>query len=106
METAEFQNFSYVFKFEKDFDTPTQRQWMRDNWQMCFYYIGAYMIVIFGGQQYMQGRPRFELRLPLFLWNTFLSVFSIWGAHRTLPELLHVLHHHGYHYSVCIPGPR
>lgn len=98
-------NYSYVFKFEEDFDTPGQRQWMRENWKMCFYYIGAYMLVIFGGQLYMQGRNRFELRGILFVWNTFLAVFSMWGANRTLPELLYVLNNHGFHYSVCIPGP-
>lgn len=72
---------------------------------MCFYYIGAYMIVIYGGQLYMQTRPRFELRIPLFMWNVFLAVFSIWGAYRSAPELLYVLNNHGFHYSVCIPGP-
>ena len=99
-------NYSYVFRFEKDFDTPGQREWMRENWQMCFYYIGAYMLVIFGGQLYMQTRQRFELRGPLFAWNVFLALFSIWGANRTVPELFYVLNRYGFHYSVCIPGPR
>lgn len=98
-------NYSYVFKFEEDFDTLEKRRWMRENWMMCFYYIGAYMIVIYGGQLYMQTRPRFELRIPLFMWNVFLAVFSIWGAYRSAPELLYVLNNHGFHYSVCIPGP-
>ena len=99
-------NYSYVFKFEKDFDTPAQREWMRDNWQMCFYYVGTYMLIIYAGQIYMQNRHRFELRTPLVFWNIFLAVFSIWGASRTLPELFYVLKNHGFHYSVCIPGPR
>ncbi|XP_076068709.1 elongation of very long chain fatty acids protein baldspot isoform X3 [Oratosquilla oratoria] len=105
MESVTMPNYSYVFKFEEDFDTADQRQWMKENWMMCFWYIGAYMIVIFGGQQYMSTRPRFELKGILFCWNVFLAVFSIWGAYRTVPELLYVLNNHGYHYSVCIPGP-
>lgn len=72
---------------------------------MCFYYIGAYMIVIYGGQLYMQTRSRFELRLPLFMWNVFLAMFSVWGAYRSAPELLYVLNKYGFRYSVCIPGP-
>uniref|UniRef100_A0A2P2HWR7 Elongation of very long chain fatty acids protein n=1 Tax=Hirondellea gigas TaxID=1518452 RepID=A0A2P2HWR7_9CRUS len=98
-------NYSYVFNFEKDFDTPAQRQWMRDNWQMCFYYVGTYMLIIYAGQFYMQNRQRFELKSVLFTWNIFLAAFSIWGASRTLPELLYVLTNYGFHYSVCIPGP-
>ncbi|XP_047487573.1 elongation of very long chain fatty acids protein 6-like isoform X2 [Penaeus chinensis] len=105
MESVTMPNYSYVFKFEEDFDTLEKRRWMRENWMMCFYYIGAYMIVIYGGQLYMQTRPRFELRIPLFMWNVFLAVFSIWGAYRSAPELLYVLNNHGFHYSVCIPGP-
>ena len=98
-------NYSYVFKFEEDFDTPGKRQWMRENWQTAFYYVGFYMIIIYAGQIYMQSRQRFELKHPLFIWNMFLATFSIWGAMRTLPELLYVLKEHGFHYSVCIPGP-
>lgn len=98
-------NYSYTFKFEEDFDTPSQRQWMRENWQMAFYYVGFYMISIFAGQVYMQTRSRFELRHPLFIWNMFLATFSIWGTSRILPELLYVLKEYGFHYSVCIPGP-
>jgi len=98
-------NYSYVFKFEEDFDTYEQRQWMKENWTSAFYYIGVYMLFIYGGQLYMQSRPRFELRAPLFLWNVFLAVFSIWGTYRSLPELLYVLGNYGFHYSVCVPGP-
>ena len=104
--TVSMPNYSYVFKFEKDFDTPAQREWFRDNWQIAFYYVGFYMIIIFLGQAHMQNRPRFELKYPLFAWNVFLATFSIWGALRSLPELLYVLKGHGFHYSVCIPGPR
>lgn len=104
MDSVTMPNYSYVFKFEEDFDNYEKRRWMKENWMTCFYYIGAYMIVVFGGQLYMQTRPRFELRLPLFIWNVFLALFSVWGAYRSAPELLYVLGNHGFHYSVCIPG--
>lgn len=106
MESVTMPNYSYVFKFEEDFDTLEKRRWMKENWMISFYYIGAYMIVIYCGQLYMQYRPRFELRIPLFMWNVFLALFSWWGAYRSAPELLYVLNQYGFRYSVCIPGPR
>ncbi|XP_037070592.1 elongation of very long chain fatty acids protein 6-like [Pollicipes pollicipes] len=97
-------NYTYVFKFEEDFAAVERRQWMEDNWHMSFYYIGIYMVLVFGGQHYMQSRPRFELRNTLALWNFFLAVFSIIGTMRTVPELLFVLKKFGFHHSCCIAG--
>lgn len=48
-------------------------------------------------------RFRYELRGLLVIWNTMLAMFSIMGAFRTAPELIHVLRHHGLFHSVCIP---
>lgn len=77
---------------------------MTQNWTLGFYYVGVYMILIFGGQYLMQNRPRYELRGVLSLWNTALATFSIMGACRTVPEFLHILTHHGLYHSVCIPS--
>lgn len=46
---------------------------------------------------------RFQLRGPLIVWNTMLAMFSIMGAFRTAPELIHVLRHYGIFHSVCVP---
>jgi len=46
---------------------------------------------------------RFQLRGPLIIWNTLLAMFSIMGAARTAPELIHVLRHYGLFHSVCVP---
>lgn len=46
---------------------------------------------------------RYELRGLLVIWNSMLAMFSIMGAFRTAPELIHVLRHHGLFHSVCIP---
>lgn len=46
---------------------------------------------------------RYELRGPLVIWNSALAIFSIIGASRTAPELIHVLRHYGLFHSVCIP---
>lgn len=97
-------NYSYIFNFEEDFIHQETRKWMVENWTLGFYYTGLYMIIIFGGQHYMQNRPRFELRGLLSFWNTCLACFSIIGFTRTAPELFHVLKHYGLHHSVCVPS--
>lgn len=51
-------NYSYVFDFENEFIHQETRMWMVKNWTWVFYYCGAYMLVIFGGQYYMQNRPK------------------------------------------------
>lgn len=97
-------NYSYIFDFENDFIHQETRNWMVKNWTWVFYYCGAYMLIIFGGQIYMKNRPRFELRGLLSIWNTALAMFSIMGACRTAPELVHVLRHYGLFHSVCVPS--
>ncbi|KAJ6644500.1 Elongation of very long chain fatty acids protein 6 [Pseudolycoriella hygida] len=49
-------------------------------------------------------KVRFELRGLLVIWNTALAMFSIMGASRTAPELIHVLRHYGLFHSVCVPS--
>ncbi len=60
-----------------------------------------YVVLIFGGKYYMQQRPRFEIRPALALWSAILAVFSIFGAIRTVPETIYVLHKYGWEFSVC-----
>lgn len=97
-------NYSYMFNFEVGFEHQDTRVWMVKNWTYGFYYCAAYMILIFGGQHYMQGRPRFNLRGILCVWNTMLALFSIMGACRTAPELFHVLKNYGVYHSICVPS--
>ena len=104
MESMSFTlNHSFYFHFEKEFEHLDYRRWMVEHWTVCFYYVAAYMLIVFGGQQFMQNRPRFELRKALVTWNVILSVFSIIGTLRTLPEMIYVLRNFGLYHSVCIP---
>lgn len=95
-------NYSYVFSFEKEWIHQDTLRWMTQNWTVVFYYVGIYMVLVFGGQHLMQSRPRFELRGLLTIWNTALAAFSIMGACRTAPELLTTLTHHGLYHSLCV----
>ncbi|RWS05162.1 elongation of very long chain fatty acids protein 6-like protein, partial [Dinothrombium tinctorium] len=52
----------------------------------------------------MKNRRAFKLRKLLVAWNVLLALFSVFGACRTLPEMYHVLKHHGFDHSVCNPS--
>lgn len=102
--SPESPNYSIIFNFEKRFDYNEPRQWMVENWHTAFYWVALYMVLIFGGQAYMTNRPAYKLRKALAVWSTFLAAFSIFGTLRTLPEMIHVLTHFGFSYSVCNPS--
>lgn len=97
-------NYSYIFQFEKGFDFHEKRAWMAENWWTSFYWTSLYMVVIFAGQQFMSTRAPYALRKALVIWNLGLAIFSIIGTLRTLPEMIHVLHHFGFQHSVCSPS--
>ena len=52
----------------------------------------------------MDSRPRYELRPVLATWSGVLAIFSIFGAARSLPELIGVLNANGLEYSICVPS--
>jgi len=72
-------NYTNMLKFEREFNKFESKEWMEENWTYSFYYVGAYLLFIFLGQQYMANRPRFELTKPLIVWNLALAAFSIFG---------------------------
>ena len=94
--------YSYVFNFEKNFVYSDTQAWMRDHFPNCFYYCAIYILLIFGGRYYMSNRPKFEIRGMLILWNIILALLFIVCNFRVMPEY-HVLSHHAYYHSVCIP---
>ena len=49
----------------------------------------------------MTNRQPYDLRLPLGIWSLFLSIFSLFGSMRMVPELLHSLSSRGFTHSIC-----
>lgn len=95
-------NYTYVFKFEDEFDYRIASGWMKNNWHSSFYWAIAYLTFIFFGKIYMSTRSEpFRLKFLLTIWNVFLASFSIVGTLRTWPEMLHVLNNFGFSHSVC-----
>ncbi|CAG2110179.1 unnamed protein product, partial [Medioppia subpectinata] len=71
-------------------------------WQYSIHLSIAYIIVIFGTKYLMSFRNNgYDLRKYLSAWNIFLSIFSIVGVVRCLPEFVHILYTKGFTASFC-----
>ena len=97
---------SWVFEYELAFfDKNTFnliKHLMKHWWWLSLVYAVFYIVLVFLGRIWMSKRKdKYELRKPLVLWNTGLTVFSFWGACRCMPELIHALTQHGFMYSIC-----
>lgn len=58
-------NYSYIFKFEDEFEHTDAKIWFNRYWTGCFYYVGIYMLVIFTGQQLMANRYKCQSQFTL-----------------------------------------
>ena len=55
---------------------------------------------------FLQNRFRYDLRLPLFLWNAMLSIYSGVSLVAITPPMFQRLVKYGYHESVCLDHPQ
>ena len=99
------ETYPHIFGFERLFDSKeyvdSLMNWMNINWSLSIKFSLVYIILVFAGKSYMQNRPRYELRLPLIIWNILLAVFSIIGTIRVWPDFLFTIRKHGIVQSVC-----
>lgn len=95
----------FVFDFEKKFFDKTYAHniyaWMNKWWWLSIVYSIIYVIFIYYGRSLMEKRERYELRLPLILWNTALALFSVFGMIRCVPEMIYALDKKGLQYTIC-----
>jgi len=95
----------FVFDFEKKFFDKTYANniynWMNQWWWLSIVYSIIYVGLIYFGRSLMENRERFELRLPLILWNISLALFSIFGVIRCVPEMVYNLGQDGLQYTIC-----
>jgi len=86
------------------FDRYEKQLWMEQNWTVAIYWVAAYLLFIYFGQEYMKNRKPFELKTPMTLWNGLLALFSITACFTTIPEMYTILvGPQGWHKSVCAP---
>ena len=93
---------SGYFWFEQSHDVTFGANWAKTTG----YYVVSlelllYVTVLILNPKIRQVLPAWELKLPLFVWNFGLAVFSILGARRMIPELFISVSKKGFEYSVC-----
>jgi len=72
-------------------------------WHYSIYISILYVVFIYVGKMYMSTRPAFNLRMPMTLWSSVLSIISIIGTWRSANVLLATIRDYGFMYSVCHP---
>jgi elongation of very long chain fatty acids protein 6 len=93
-------DFELAFFDEQIFSSV--QNWMHNWWWLSLSYALFYILAVFIGRSWMTRKgTKYELRQPLVLWNTILTIFSFWGACRCVPELIYSLKQHGFMYTVC-----
>lgn len=63
--------------------------------------VALYLLFCYYGQRWMKARAAFDLSRALAAWNLFLSAFSLYGAVRTVPHLLHRIVTEEFRDTVC-----
>lgn len=81
---------SFYFEFERHYDPIPVLDWMqRNNYMIPVGSVVLYLLFCHFGRKAMENRKAFDLVNVLAAWNLFLSLFSTYGAVRTVPHMLH-----------------
>jgi elongation of very long chain fatty acids protein 6 len=83
------------------FDFVTAKLWLGDFLPWCAVICIAYVLLVLGGRKWMSSRPAYDLKRSLFIWNTSLALFSLFGVVSILPHLIHVIMISGVKASIC-----
>lgn len=93
---------SFYTEFEKEYDPiPILHMMMGNNYIIPTIAVVLYLLFCYFGKQIMADRPAFDLLQPLAFWNLGLSLFSAYGAIRTVPHLLHRVATLPFEQTVC-----
>ncbi len=88
--------------FEKNYDPLPLAHWMTgNNYIIPVVSVVLYLLFCYFGKKIMADRKPFDLKWPLAAWNLFLSVFSAYGAFRTVPHMLYRITHYTFEETVC-----
>lgn len=87
--------------FERNFNYSSYLEWHMKLWPLVYPVIALYLASIFFIQKWMVNRPAYSLKKPLLIWNTCLALFSVWGATRSVPELMNTIKSKGLRDAIC-----
>merc|ERR1711871_1021620 len=90
-----------VTDFERNFDPIPWIRWTENHYEIPIIAIVVYLTFCFGVRAYLEGKEKFDLKMPLALWNMGLSFFSFCGMFRTVPILLARVLSMNYQETVC-----
>lgn len=98
---GQFPGMTYTFDLEANFDVNYHRSWFAQYWSVSIVVSVAYVIAVHLGTKVMANRKPFDLRTPLMLWSILLSLFSVYGSLRILPELFDTFNRRGFQAVIC-----
>lgn len=100
---SKFPGLSYTFKFEENLldNLDDIREYVRGHTLLPLVLSAFYCISVRLLRSWMNSCPAFHLRIPLIVWNASLTVFSIFGCVRVLPEVFWTLKYRGLFASTC-----
>ena len=91
----------FYFDWELSFDVGPWINFLQNNYWLPFAVCTLYFVLVFGGKALMANKKPFDLQGPLALWNVGLSVFSIMGALRLVPQVLYYWKTQGFDFLIC-----
>ena len=98
----QFPTFSSIFIFKHEFNYQNAFEWMYNNYQISCYIAFSYGNIVLIGDMIMFKRPNpISLRKWFILWNVIITIFSIVGFCRILPELITTLRDEGFYQVTC-----
>ena len=88
---------------ELTYNVCTVKSYLDTNWWIPVSSLVLYGLLLTVGPKIMSKMDPPSLKLPLIFWNGCLSIFSIMGAIRTVPHLLHNLASKSFTETICTP---
>ncbi|CAG0901766.1 unnamed protein product [Darwinula stevensoni] len=98
------ENLPYYFIFDWELNGERAEYvqlWFMHNWTLSFVIAAVYLILVFLGRRWMRSRPPWNLTKALILWNVFISLGTIIGLTRAVPEVIRSLRGNSLYSSLC-----
>jgi len=90
------------FNFEKRYDSqPILDIMVNNNYWLPITSVVLYLLFCHFGVRYMENLKPFGLNKALAVWNLFLSIFSTYGAIRTVPHMIYRIATKSFESTVC-----
>jgi elongation of very long chain fatty acids protein 6 len=97
--------YKYPYKLnveEKYWNAPYAHALFNYYWHYTLAIVAFYVFTIYALKRWMHDRKPFHLKVPLFLWNSALAIFSAVGYWRFSEEFWFVIKNRSFQDSVCL----